>query len=196
MRKSRFTEPQIMAVLRQAESGVAVPELCREHGISTASFYKWRSKYSGFIGHCCKSQPARPAWSARPIIYLSSQISGEPRRFNAAFYDFQFVVRQRAGSGLVIPASQTHGFAVRILLVGDSATTPDDPRKLRGSGLNRSPGRVATRIRSASLLPRRFFLLPDPPDSHYREIQGLWCRARAALNRPDGKGPARPPRPR
>lgn len=47
MRKSRFTEPQIMAVLRQAEGGVAVPELCREHGISTASFYKWRSKYDG-----------------------------------------------------------------------------------------------------------------------------------------------------
>lgn len=34
-------------MLRQAESGVAVPELCREHGISTASFYKWRSKYGG-----------------------------------------------------------------------------------------------------------------------------------------------------
>ena len=53
MRKSRFTEPQIMAVLRQAESGVSVPELCREHGISTASFYKWRSKYGGMDGRCC-----------------------------------------------------------------------------------------------------------------------------------------------
>ena len=47
MRQTRFTEPQIMAVLRQAEGGVAVPELCREHGISSASFYKWRAKYGG-----------------------------------------------------------------------------------------------------------------------------------------------------
>lgn len=47
MRKARFAEPQIMAVLRQAEGGVAVPELCREHGISSASFYKWRAKYGG-----------------------------------------------------------------------------------------------------------------------------------------------------
>ena len=39
MRKSRFTDSQIMAVLKQAEAGVKVPDLCREHGISSAKFY-------------------------------------------------------------------------------------------------------------------------------------------------------------
>jgi len=47
MKTSRFSEPQILAILRKAEGGVPVPELCREHGMSTASFYKWRSKYGG-----------------------------------------------------------------------------------------------------------------------------------------------------
>ena len=47
MKTVRFSDAQIMGILRQAESGVLVCELCREHGMSSASFYKWRSKYSG-----------------------------------------------------------------------------------------------------------------------------------------------------
>ncbi|MBB4093066.1 putative transposase [Ochrobactrum pecoris] len=47
MKMSRFSEPQILAILRQAEGGVPVPELCREHGMSNASFYKWRARYGG-----------------------------------------------------------------------------------------------------------------------------------------------------
>ncbi len=47
MKKSRFTEAQIMGVLHQAGGGLAVAELCREHGISTLTFYKWRAKYGG-----------------------------------------------------------------------------------------------------------------------------------------------------
>lgn len=47
MKKSRFTEARIMGVLRQAEGGVPVAELCREHGMSSASFCKWRAKYGG-----------------------------------------------------------------------------------------------------------------------------------------------------
>lgn len=47
MKQKRFTETQIMQILKQAEGGVPVAELCREHGMSSASFYKWRSKYGG-----------------------------------------------------------------------------------------------------------------------------------------------------
>lgn len=45
--KKRFSETQIFAILKQAENGISVPDLCREHGIGRATFYKWRSKYGG-----------------------------------------------------------------------------------------------------------------------------------------------------
>lgn len=47
MKKSKFSDSQIMSILKQAEGGTPVPELCREHGMSTATFYKWRAKYGG-----------------------------------------------------------------------------------------------------------------------------------------------------
>ena len=47
MKQARFTDSQIMAILKQAETGTPVPQLRREHGMSSASFYKWRAKYGG-----------------------------------------------------------------------------------------------------------------------------------------------------
>lgn len=47
MKKSRYSDSQILSILKQAESGTPVQALCREHGMSSAAFYKWRSKYGG-----------------------------------------------------------------------------------------------------------------------------------------------------
>lgn len=47
MKTSRYTDSQIMTILKQAEAGTPVPQLCREHGMSSATFYKWRAKYGG-----------------------------------------------------------------------------------------------------------------------------------------------------
>ena len=47
MKNGRFSDAQTMGILKQADGGVAVSELCREHGMSRASFYKWRAKFGG-----------------------------------------------------------------------------------------------------------------------------------------------------
>ena len=47
MKKSRFTESQIVVILREGEAGVSVAQLARKHGISTATYYYWKSKYAG-----------------------------------------------------------------------------------------------------------------------------------------------------
>jgi putative transposase len=47
MKRSRFSEEQIIAILKEQETGMATVDVCRRHGISSATFYKWKSKYGG-----------------------------------------------------------------------------------------------------------------------------------------------------
>lgn len=47
MKSSHFSDSKILSILKQAESGIPVPELCREHGMAKSTFYQWRAKYGG-----------------------------------------------------------------------------------------------------------------------------------------------------
>lgn len=78
MRKSRFTDSQIMAVLKQAEGGAPVPELCREHGISSATFYKWRSKFGGLdVSQLARLKELEDENRRLKKMYAESQMSAD-----------------------------------------------------------------------------------------------------------------------
>jgi putative transposase len=81
MRVPRYSEPQILAILRQAEGGVPVSELWREHGMSNASFYKWRSKYGGMDASMMKRLKELEAENARlKKMYAEERIKSELRQ--------------------------------------------------------------------------------------------------------------------
>jgi putative transposase len=54
MKKSRYTESQIFQILKEAETGIPIADLCRKHGMSNASFYKWRAKFGGMDASAMK----------------------------------------------------------------------------------------------------------------------------------------------
>ena len=78
MRKSRYSDSQIMAILKQAEAGTPVPALCREHGMSSALFYKWRSKFGGMDASMIKRLKELEAENARlKKMYADVQLQNE-----------------------------------------------------------------------------------------------------------------------
>ena len=78
MKKSRFTDSQILDAIKRAEAGLAVPDLCRELGISTATFYKWRAKYGGMdvsMMACMKKLEAENARLRK--MYVEEKLKAE-----------------------------------------------------------------------------------------------------------------------
>ena len=74
MRKSRFSEQQIIGILKEHAAGISAAELCRKHGISDATFYKWRSKYGGMSVSDAKCLKAMEAENAKLKKMLAEQM--------------------------------------------------------------------------------------------------------------------------
>jgi len=81
MKTSRFTDSQILAILKQAEGGLPVPELCREHGMSGATFYKWRAKFGGMDASLMKRMKELEDENRRlKKMYAEERIKSEIRK--------------------------------------------------------------------------------------------------------------------
>ena len=78
MKRSKFTDSQIMDALKRVDAGLAVPEVCRELVISTATFYKWRAKYSGMDTSMMTRMKELEAENARlKKMYIEEKLKAE-----------------------------------------------------------------------------------------------------------------------
>ena len=81
MRTPRFTDSQILAILKQNEDGVAVQDLCREHSMSSATFYKWRAKFGGMDASLMKRMKELEAENKRlKKMYAEERLEAEIRQ--------------------------------------------------------------------------------------------------------------------
>ena len=74
MKRSRFSEEQIIGILKEHQAGLGAKELCRKHGVSDATFYKWRSKYGGMEVSDAKKLRALEAENAKLKKLLAEQM--------------------------------------------------------------------------------------------------------------------------
>jgi putative transposase len=81
MKKSRFTDSQILAILKQNEAGPPVAELCREHGMSDATFYKWRARFGGMDASLMKRMKELEMGNRRlKKMYAEERLKSEIRK--------------------------------------------------------------------------------------------------------------------
>lgn len=74
MKRSRFSEEQIIAILKSQESGISTADVCREHGISSATFYKWKAKFGGLEVSDARKLKALEAENAKLKKLLAEQM--------------------------------------------------------------------------------------------------------------------------
>ena len=78
MKRSKFTDSQLMDALKRVDAGLAVPEVCRELGISSATFYKWRAKYGGMDASMMARMKELEAENARlKKMYIEEKLKAE-----------------------------------------------------------------------------------------------------------------------
>jgi len=81
MKKSKFSDSQILSILKQHEAGVPVAELSREHGVSTALIYQWRAKYGGMDASLMREMKELRAENARlKKMYAEERLKAEIRQ--------------------------------------------------------------------------------------------------------------------
>ena len=81
MRKSRFSDSQVLAILKQNEQGVSVQDLCQEHGMSSEQFYKWRAKFGGMDALMMKRMKELEAENRRlKKMYAEERLKAEIRQ--------------------------------------------------------------------------------------------------------------------
>ncbi len=103
MRKSRFTESRIVAVLKEGEAGMPIAELCRKHGISSATYYNWKSKYAGAQVsqlHRLRELEAENAKLKRMYADLALENNAIREVLCAAGYNIRWLLRMIVRHGL------------------------------------------------------------------------------------------------
>ncbi|ELY7133697.1 IS3 family transposase [Pseudomonas aeruginosa] len=192
MRKSRFTTEQIIGFIKQAEAGMAVSEMGRQHGFSPASFYSWRAKYGGM-----------EAEDAKRLKELESENNRLKRLLAEAHLDIEAL---KIGFGGKTLAPQRKREAVRRML---ELTTLSERRACRLAGLSRDAFRhppeqtpatqaLSARIIELAQVRRRFgyrrlhdLLRPEYPTVNHKKVYRLYREANLVVRR--RKKARRPP---
>jgi len=177
MKKSRFTETQIVSMLKQADAGVPVKDLCRQAGVSTATYYQWKSKYGGMEASDLKRVRELEAENAK-----LKRMYAELALDNAAMKDLIAKKKSRAGAearGGALPDAGARASAAPVLQMRETvtgrvvSTTTGLDRARRGG--DRRVGEVGRGASQPWFLEMLFTAAQEPsvePQAHLSRVQG------------------------